>query len=187
MRKLFLSMLVSLDGFIEGPNRELDWFEEDADFQDYCTHMLRSIDLMLFGRVAYELMLSYWPAAGANPQNTPQQAEWAHHMNSLPKIVFSRTLQKAEWNNTRIVRDDIANEICTLKQQPGKDIALFAGAQIASTFVDLDLIDEYRLILHPLLLGGGTPLFKGARERKKLKLLNTRTFSSGVVVLYYSR
>ena len=106
-------------------------------------------------------------------------------MNRLPKIVFSRTLQKAEWNNTRLIKDNIAEEISKLKQQPGKDIALFGSANLLSTLIPMGLIDEHRIMVNPVVLGSGTPLFQGIKDKLNLKLLRTRTFRSGNVLLYY--
>lgn len=176
MRKLFWQMMVSLDGFMEGPNRELDWHVTDGDFHRYVASMLTSIDAILLGRVTYELFAGYWPSAtGAE----------AAAMNDLPKIVFSRTLESVAWKNSRLVTDNIAEEVWRMKRQPGKDLALFGGADLASTFMRLALIDECRVLVSPVVLGSGAPMFKGVRERTPLKLLRTETLSSGVVVLTY--
>ena len=177
MRKVFFSMMVSLDGFIEGPNGQwdLDWHVADDDFADYVTNMLGSIDAILLGRVTYQGFAEFWPSS--------TEAE-APAMNELPKIVFSRTLDKVEWNNSRLVKDDAAEEVARLKQQPGKDLAIFSNG-LASTLAPHGLIDEYRFFVNPVVLGGGTPLLKGIKDRIKLKLLKTETFRSGVVVLYY--
>jgi dihydrofolate reductase len=109
------------------------------------------VDAMLYGRVSYQLMADYWPAASD---------EFADKMSKMPKIVFSRTLKEVEWNNSKLVKENIAQEISVMKRQPGKDFVLFAGADIASTFRQLNLIDEYRLLVNPVVLGSGTPLFK---------------------------
>ncbi len=106
-------------------------------------------------------------------------------MNNLPKIVFSKTLQKVEWNNSRLVKENIVEEISTMKQQPGKDMVIFGSGSIVSTFMQLGLIDEYRIIVNPVVLGKGKPLFKGINDKLNLKLLKTKTFSSGNVLLYY--
>ncbi len=176
MRKVILHMVVSLDGFIEGPDKELDWFVDDDEMFKYFHDLLNSVDAMLYGRVSYQLMADYWPAA---------TSEFADKMNKMPKIVFSRTLEKVEWNNSRLVKENIAEEISKMKQQPGKDLVLFAGADIASTFRQLGLIDEYRIIVNPVVLGSGKPLFKDIMDRLNLKLLKTKTFSCGNVILYY--
>ena len=178
MRKVFWQNMVSLDGFIEGPKGpwDIDWHVVDDDFGDYATKMLSTIDAIILGRVTYEGFAAYWPSS--------TDAE-AAAMNELPKIVFSRTLEKVEWQNSRLVKDNIAAEVSRLKQQPGKDIAMFGSADLASTFMRLDLIDEYRIMVNPVVLGGGAPLFKDVKERMHLRLLQTETLSSGVVVLYY--
>jgi len=181
MRKLFVFNLVTLDGYFEGPNRDISWHNVDAEFNEYAVAMLNSADTLLFGRVTYDLMAGYWPTADAI-KNDPIVAE---KMNSLPKIVFSRTLEKAAWQNTRLVKDNIEEEVKKMKTQPGKDMALLGSGVILSEFAQSGLIDEYRIMVNPVVLGSGNPLFKGIRDRLKLKLLTTRTFKSGNVLLYY--
>ncbi len=181
MRKIILSNLVSLDGYFEGPNREIDCHNVDEEFNEYAIDFLNSVDTLLFGRVTYQLMASYWPTPTAIA-NDPIVAE---KMNSLPKIVFSRTLEKVEWKNTRLVKEAIAEEISKLKQQPGKDSAIFGSSDLALTFIQHGLIDEYRIIVNPVVLGNGKPLFKGIKDRLNLKLLKTKVFRSGNVCLYY--
>lgn len=179
MRRVIVSNLMSLDGFFESSEKKLDWFTPDEDFFAYAREMLGSVDLILFGRLTYEHMAAYWPFA---PKD-----EIADKMNNLPKIVFSRTLQKVEWNNSRLVKGAMAEEVSKLKQQPGKDMVLLGSATIASALLQLGLIDEYRVIISPILIGSGNPLFKGIRERLKLKLQNVKLLSSGTVVLYYQK
>jgi dihydrofolate reductase len=179
MRKVIVSNVASLDGFFEGPNRELDWFIVDEEFLAYAKDMLRSADTLLFGRTTYLHMAGYWPFAAKD--------EIADHMNNLTKIVFSGTLEKAEWNNSRLVRTDATEEVVQLKQQPGKDIVILGSATLASSLLQQGLIDEYRVILSPVLLGAGNPLFKGIKQTLRLKLQQTKLFASGVVVLYYQR
>lgn len=176
-------MMVSLDGFIEGPNRELDWHVTGKEFEQYCDDMLDSIDLVLLGRISYEMMIGYWPAAETNPSGPTEQA-FARKMNALPKIVLSRTLPSATWN-TRVVKEHVAEEIEALKRQPGKDIAVFGGAGIIATLREHRLIDEYRLIVNPIVLGSGTPLFHGVAERMKMQLTRSTTLRTGVVILTY--
>lgn len=184
-RRLFVSMIVSLDGFIEGPNRELDWFHDgDPQFEQYCDEMVDSVGLALYGRKSYELMVSYWPNAEENPRS-PQDLAFARKMNALPKVVLSRTLERATWNNTTILRDGIAEKLNELKQTPGKPIVAWAGASLVSTLARLNVIDEYRLIVHPVLLGGGTPLFQDITERKRLRLTRTTQLGRDIVVTCY--
>ncbi|MFZ0439075.1 MAG: dihydrofolate reductase family protein, partial [Candidatus Sulfotelmatobacter sp.] len=149
MRKVIVSNLVSLDGFFEGPNNELDWHVVGEEFHEYAKDMLRNADTLVFGRATYELMAAYWPAA---PHD-----EIADKMNGLPKIVFSKTLQRVDWNNSRLIRNNIEEEILKFKQQSGKDVVILGSAKLASSFLRCGLIDEYRVILNPVLLGGGKP------------------------------
>ena len=182
MRKVIVSNLVSLDGFFEGPNKELDWFVVDEEFFDYARDLLGTVDTILFGRVTYQMMESYWPA---ETDNDPVITD---KMNNLPKIVFSKTLSSTpwgKWNNARLVKENIPEEIRKMKQQAGKDMVIFGSGILVSDFTQLGLIDEYRIILNPVVLGKGNPLFKGLQDKLNLKLLKTKTLSSGVVILYY--
>jgi dihydrofolate reductase len=177
MRRLIVSNLTSLDGFFEGPNREINWFVVDEEFFAYAAEMLRSVDTILFGRTTYELMAKYWPAA---PRD-----EIADKMNSLAKIVFSKTLDIPKWDNCRLVRGDAADEVSNLKQLPGQDMVILGSATLASGLLQRGLIDEYRVILNPIFIGSGTPLFRGIEHRLRLTLKRTKQLRSGVVVLYY--
>jgi dihydrofolate reductase len=178
MKKLFWQMNVTLDGFMEGPNRELTHTAEfhDPDFDRYASEMLNSIGGMLLGRVTYELFAGYWPSA-TGPD--------ADRMNQLPKVVFSRTLKKLDWGNSKLVNGNIEEAVTRLKQQPGKDLALFGSANLAATLIQLGLIDEYRVLVTPVILGVGTPMFKDVESTFKLQLLKATTWSSGTVALWY--
>jgi dihydrofolate reductase len=177
MRRLFVSNVASLDGFFEGPDKEIDWFVRDEEFFAYSRDMLRSVDTILFGRTTYLLMAGYWPFAAKD--------EIADKMNGLSKVVFSRTLEKAEWNNSRLVKNNIVEEVSQLKQQPGKDLVILGSAMLASLLLQEGLIDEYRVILSPVLLGSGNLLFQGIRYKLNLKLKQTKLLASGVIILYY--
>jgi dihydrofolate reductase len=179
MRKVIVSNVASLDGFFEGPNKELDWFVPDEEFFDYAKALLRTVDTLLFGAATYEHMANYWPSAPAD--------EIADRMNNLPKVVFSKTLQKVDWNNSRLVKNNVQEEITKLKQQPGQDMVIFGSASLASDLLQRGLVDEYRIILNPVLIGRGTPLFRGMAETIRLKLLATKVFASGVVLLSYQK
>ncbi len=181
MRKLFSFNMVTLDGFFEGPNHNIDWHNVDGEFNEFAIEQTGAVDMLLFGRVTYQLMASYWPTPAAIA-NDPIVAGL---MNRLPKMVFSRTLQKADWNNTRLIKDHVAEEISKLKQQPGKDLALFGSAILMFTLMQLDLIDEHRIMVNPVILGNGHPLFKRTQDKLGLKLLKTRTFGNGNVLLCY--
>ncbi len=175
MRKVLVSMMVSLDNFIEGPKNELDDFKDDDEVLKYFEDLLDAVDTIMYGRRSYQLMLDYWPKATGTV---------AEKMNKKPKIVFSKSLPSVGWN-TRLIKDNISEEISRLKEQSGKDLVLYAGADILSTFRKLDLVDEYRLVVYPIVIGNGTPLFKDVKNTMPLKLLSTRTFKSGVVLLTY--
>ncbi len=183
-RRLFVSMLVSLDGFIEGPERQLDWFlDGDPAFERYCDEMLDSVGLALYGRRAYELMEGYWPDAERNAR-TPRDVEFAKKMNTLPKVVLSNTLRRPAWKNTTLLGGDVAREISALKCQPGKPIVAWAGAGLVHTLAALGLVDEYRLIVQPVLLGSGTRLF-GDLGQRPLRLVRTSQLGSNIAVLCY--
>ena len=185
MRKVIYSMMVSLDGFIEGTKRNLDWHIIDEELHTFANDQAREAGAFLYGRRLYEVMVDYWPTADTKPSAPGYEVEFARIWKDKPKIVFSKTLDKVQWNS-RLVRDNIAGEITRLKQQPGEDLAL-GGANIASTVMQLGLIDEYRPIVHPVVLGGGTPFFPPLDTPIKLRLVETRTFESGVVYLRYQR
>ena len=185
MRKIILMMSVSLDGFFEGPDRELDWQMVDDELHAHFNDQLSAMGAFLDGRVTYELMAGFWPTADTDPSSTGPMVEFARIWRDMPKIVYSRTLQRADWNTT-IVRNVVANEVRELKAQPGGDLAL-GGADLAATFMHLDLIDEYRLYVHPVVIGRGKPLFPSSDARISLELAETRTFGNGVVLLRYQR
>jgi dihydrofolate reductase len=182
MRKAIYEIMASLDGFIEGPNHELDWAIVDEELHRYINDQERAIGAHLYGRRMYETM-RYWQTADADPSNPAYVVEYARIWQNMPKIVFSRTLEHVE-GNARLVQDNIAEEIAKLKAQPGKDMTL-AGADIASAFIRLGLVDEYRLYIHPVVLGSGTRVFPALDNKIDLRLTETRTFGSGVVLLRY--
>jgi len=182
MRKVFLFNMITLDGFFEGPNQDISWHNVDDEFNEFAIEQLKEIDTLLFGRVTYQMMASYWPTEVAISDDPVV----AGLMNSLPKTVFSKTLDKAEWSNTRLVNSNAAEEVSKLKQQPGKEIAIFGSSDLAVTLAERGLIDEYRIIINPVFLGEGTPLLKGITGKMNLNLLKSRMFKSGNVLLYYA-
>jgi dihydrofolate reductase len=182
MRKVFLFNMTTLDGFFEGPNQDISWHNTDEEFNEFAINQLHGIDTLLFGRVTYQIMASYWPTDSA----ISDDPEVAGLMNSLQKVVFSKTLDRADWNNSRLVKENTTEEVVKLKQQPGKDIAIFGSSALAVTLAENNLIDEYRIIVNPVFLGQGTSLLKGIKEKLNLKLLNARIFKSGNVLLYYA-
>lgn len=187
MRKIKLQMQVSLDGFVAGPHGEQDWmvWNWGEDLKNYAIELSDSVDTMLIGRVTYQEMASYWPAAAANPKSTEDETEFAKYMNNLSKVVFSKTLSTVDWQNSRLAKGSIEEEIKNLKQQSGKDIIIYGGAGIVSALIKLGLIDEYHLFINPVVIGNGMTIFKELAEQRKLKLVRTITSSVGIVVLCY--
>jgi len=181
MRKTYLFMMVSLDGFFEGPDHDIYWHNADEEFDRFTIDQLGEVGTILFGRKTYEMMASFWPTETAKASD-PIVAE---KMNATPKIVFSKTLEKAEWQNTRLVRDGVKETVEDLKRQPGKDIAVFGSSDLAVSLLQMGLLDELRIMVNPVVLGGGKRLFEGIRDRLDLTLVNTRTFRNGNVLLYY--
>ncbi len=182
MRKVVLFNMMSLDGFFAGPEGELDWHNVDEEFNRFAIDQLDTAGALVFGRRTYEVMASYWPI----PAAVEDDPEVARRMNDIKKIVFTRTLGAASWNNTRIVREDLAGELQRLKAEAGKDLFIFGSADLASTLIRLSLIDEFRVLVNPMLLGQGQPLFRGLDRRLALHFLDARSFKNGNVLLRYS-
>ncbi|HEV7205392.1 MAG TPA: dihydrofolate reductase family protein [Jatrophihabitans sp.] len=185
MRKIVVMMSTSVDGFMSDPDGGLDWSVVDAELHQHFNDWLATAGAFLDGRVSYELMAGYWPTADADPQSSPQEAEFAGIWRDMPKIVYSTTLEHAEWNTT-IRREVDVDEVRALQRERGGDLVV-GGANLAATFRALDLVDEYRLYIHPVLLGRGVPLFHDLDERAELGLVETRIFGTGVVLLRYAR
>jgi dihydrofolate reductase len=184
MRNVIYSMGVSLDGFIAGPEGEIDWSAPDEELHRFHNQRTRELGAHFCGRRLYEEML-YWETADENASAGEVELEFARIWKDLLKIVFSTTLDKVE-GNARLATAGVAEEVARLKEQPGKDLAV-GGAGLASTFTELGLIDEYRLFISPVVLGGGTPYFPALEERIDLELLETRTFGSRLVYVRYRR
>jgi dihydrofolate reductase len=185
MRKIIVLLSVSIDGFFEGPNRELDWQLVDDELHSHFNQVLSGMGVFLNGRVTYELMAKAWPTADQDPASTPPMVEFARIWRDMPKVVYSKTLERADWNAS-IVRDVVPEQVKALKAQPGGDMVL-GGADLAAAFMRHDLIDEFRLYLHPVILGRGRRLFESSDESRQLRLAETRTFGNGVVLLHYQR
>ncbi len=184
MRKLIYSMNVSLDGFIAGPGGEIDWSAPDEELHRFHNERVRETGAYLLGRRLYEEM-TYWETADENPSAAEHELEFARIWKAMPKIVFSKTLATVA-GNARLVRDGVAEEVARLKEEPGNDLAV-GGAGLASTLIELGLVDEYRLFVSPVVLGGGTPYLPPLDERINLELIETQTFGSRVVYLRYRR
>lgn len=181
MRRLLVSNMVTADGFFAGPHGEIDWHNVDAEFNDYAIDLLTSVDALVFGRVTYQMMAAYWPT----PEATTDDPTVAGHMNRLSKIVLSNSLKAADWDNTRLITGDAAAAFNDLKQQPGKDMVIFGSGTIVSQFTRLGLIDEYRIIVNPVVLGAGRTMFSGLAEQVNLTLIDAKPCRNGNVVLYY--
>ncbi len=183
MAKVIYSFSVSLDGFIEDARGSLDWTVPDETLHRHFNERERAAGGVLYGRRLYELMSAYWPTADEDPSAPDVIQEYARIWRSEPKVVFSRTLQSVS-HNARLVHTDLAGEVARLKAQPGGDL-LVGGAGLAASLMQLGLIDEYGLYVHPILLGGGKPMFGPLPQPVPLTLLETRTFPGGVVLLHY--
>lgn len=179
MKRLIMWNMVTLDGYFEGRKSwEIDWHEYvwGDELERFSLEQAKSIGALLFGRVTYEGMAGYWSSA---------KGEIADFMNEVPKVVFSRTLEQAEWRNTRLVKANAEEEVARLKGEPGKDLFIFGSAALSATLMQRGLIDEYRLGLTPVVLGGGSPLFKPGPDRMRMRLLEARPLKSGCVILRY--
>jgi dihydrofolate reductase len=185
MGRLRFSMSVSLDGFVETPVRSLDWVRVDDELHEAFNDESRSIGTSLYGRRMYELMADYWPTGDRDPAATPAMVEFARIWQATPKVVFSRTLD-AVAHGARLVRGDAVAEVARLKAASEADMDV-GGPTLAGSLIAAGLVDEYRLYVHPVVLGGGTRFFPPLAERVDLELVETRTFSTGVVSLRYRR
>ncbi len=188
MRKIISLIHLSLNGFTSGPNDELDWIAYDHELEQDAHSLQAYTDAVIWGRRTYEGMASYWLTVPGNPASTPAELEHARFLDAATKIVVSRTLERVAWNNaqnTVLIKDHIAEEMNAIKQQPGKDIWFLGSPTLARTFMELDLIDEYRININPTILGEGKALFAGVTRSFPLKLLASKTFQSGVVALRY--
>jgi len=182
MRNVIYSTMVSLDGFTAGPNQNLDWAIIDEELHSFINDQQREIGTYLFGRRMYEVMV-YWDTADTDPSNPEYMLEFARIWKDIHKIVFSKTLEHVQGNAT-LSRENIVEEIARLKAMPGKTMSV-AGATIAAAVRQFGLIDEYQLFIHPVILGGGTPMFPALGEKTNLRLVETHAFHSGVVMLRY--
>jgi dihydrofolate reductase len=183
MRKLFSFMVTTLDGYHVGPNGEFDWPNVDEEFNDFSIRQLNDIDTLLFGRVTYEYMAQFWPS----PEALETDPVTARRMNSVPKLVFSSTLNEATWENSQLVTTDPVAKIDELKRRPGEgDLALFGSPTLTANLLRTGVVDEVRVMVNPILLGDGVSLFAALADRVKLRLARTITFRNGNVLLCYT-
>lgn len=185
MRKLILFMHTSLDGFVAGPKGDMDWINVDDDIFDYAGNQTDKADTALYGRVTWQMMESYWPTAGDQPNASRHDKQHSEWYNKVDKVVLSKTMKGQNLTKVNIISDNLYAGINKLKQAPGKDILIFGSPTASHSLMAENLIDEYWLFVNPVLLGQGIPLFKDIKGRTKLKLITTNAFSSGVVCLHY--
>jgi dihydrofolate reductase len=183
MRKVIMQIELTLDGFYAGPKEEFDWFTLDPEAWQFSFGLLSQIDSVLLGRKNYEGFASYWPTVATNPEASETDLAFSRWLDAVPKVVFSKTLDKVEWKNSRLIKDNLAEEVAKLKAQPGKDILIMNSASVAQACIQHGLLDEFWLTIHPVTLGSGLALFK---DRVSLKLLSTKVFDSGQVFVHYA-
>lgn len=180
MRRLVMWNLQTLDGYFDGTRPwDLDWHDTawGVELEQLSLEQGKTIGTLLFGRVTYQGMAEYW---------TKATGAIADFMNAVPKVVFSRTLEAAHWNNTRLVHTDAADEVAQLKREPGKDLFVFGSASLSDALIRRGLFDEYRICIAPIVLGNGVPLFKPGNDRRRLKLLDSRALTTGGIILRYA-
>ncbi|MET4081565.1 dihydrofolate reductase [Pedobacter sp. UYP30] len=185
MRKIISFMHISLDGFVAGPNGEMDWIKVDEEIFDYVGNRISDGDTALYGRVTYEMMENYWPNAGNEPTASKHDIEHSKWYNKVQKVVLSKTMKGADLTNTKIISDNIADSINEIKQQGDKDILLFGSPTATHSLIQQNLIDGYWLFVNPIILGQGIPLFTGINDKTKLKLLTMHQFTCGVTEMNY--
>jgi dihydrofolate reductase len=185
MGKLVYSMNVSLDGFVETPDHSLDWADVDEELHSWFNDQARETAAELYGRRLYEVMSAYWPTAADDPSATPVTLDFATIWNATPKVVFSTTLERVEWNS-RLATGDVGEELAGLRAEFDGELSV-GGPTLAAQFIRRGLVDEYRLVVHPVVLGAGTPFFPPLDEPLRLRLVDTRRFASGALYLGYAR
>lgn len=182
MRRLILWDMLSLDGYFTGPAGEIDWFvfqdfdDAEDELKKYIVDTQLSAGTLVFGRATYQGMADYWPKVGD---------DIGAFMNTTPKVVFSTTLDRTDWNNTTLISGNVSEEVAELKEQAGGDIFVFGSADLSATLIQHGLVDEYRIAVNPVILGAGVPFFKGGHGRLHLKLTEVKALTTGLVILHY--
>ena len=187
MRNLIFFMHTSIDGFVAGTNGEMDWINVDEEMFDFIATMTAGADTALYGRVTYEMMQSYWPKAGEKSNATKHDIEHSNWYNNVSKVVLSKTMHETGVGNTRIIRDQLSDNINKLKQQEGKNILIFGSPRASQSLLNDGLIDGFWLFVNPIILGKGMPLFKDITRTTKLRLVESKTFGCGVIALHYGK
>ena len=185
MRRIISFMHISLDGFVAGPNGEMNWIKVDEELFDHVGKRISKGDTALYGRKTYQMMENYWPTAGDKPNASRHDKEHSKWYSKVHKVVLSKTLEGEELANTTIISDNISEQLNEIRQQDGEDILLFGSPTATHSLMQLDLIDGYWLFVNPIILGKGISLFEGIKDKIKLKLVNTMQLSSGVTELDY--
>lgn len=189
MRKIITTTWITLDGFIAGlsadPAEAMGWVMVDQDMGQYEYEMVSAADTLLLGRVTYESFSGSWPQVPDNPDVSEGEREYARKLNAMRKVVFSKTLPSADWNNSTLLREIAPAEIEKMKREPGRDMLIYGSASVVRALTNHGLIDEYQLLVHPVILGAGKPLFQDITEKQDLELIKTKAFPSGVMGLYY--
>jgi len=185
MRKLISFMHISLDGFVGGPNGEMNWIKVDADIFDYAGKTTHESDMALYGRNTYEMMEGYWPTAGNSPKASKHDIEHSEWYNRVPKIVISNTLQGKSLKNVTVLNKNFAQEINALKNQEGKNIVIFGSPSATHALMEDNLVDDYWLFVNPVILGNGIQYFDNFKDKVNLKLVESHPFKSGVIGLHY--
>ena len=187
MRNLIYFMHASLDGFVTGPNGEMDWIKVDDEIFDFVATITDKADTALYGRITYELMESYWPNAGDQPNASKHDKEHSAWYKQVPKVVLSKTMSADKLINTTVISDYFVNNINKIKKLEGKNILIFGSPRASHSLLSEGLVDEFWIFLNPILIGQGTPLFKDVPAITKLNLIETKTFACGVIALHYKK
>ena len=187
MRKLIFFMHTSLDGYVAGLKGEMYWIKVDEEMFDFVKTMTDQADAALYGRVTYEMMQSYWPEAGDQPNASRHDKEHSHWYNTVSKVVLSKTMKEAGLHNTKVIGDHLSDNINKIKQQDGKNILIFGSPRASQSLLNEGLVDEFWLFVNPIILGHGMPLFKDITGTTELKLVESKTFASGVIALHYEK
>jgi len=182
VRTTFLFMVTTIDGYYEAPGHDISWHPGSIEFDEFVLEQNSTVGTLLFGRRTYELMAGYWGSDESFSENPPEVVDF---MRNTEKVVFSRTLERADWENTRLVRDDAAGEVRRLKESGQGDIAIFGSGTLATGLLKDGVIDELRIMVAPVVLGAGTSLFAGLGERRTFELVRTRTFENGAILNVY--
>ena len=188
MRKIVLTEWITLDGYVAGPNNDMSFVGQffDETMGQYESDFLDTGDTVMLGRVTYDSFAGAWPARETDPNTSEDERDYAKRLNAKKKIVFSKTMEKADWNNSEVWKEIDSEKIKALKESDGDDVLIYGSSSIVQQLTNLGLVDEYQLLIHPIVLGSGKPLFKDIKEKKTLKLIGSKSLPSGVILLQYS-